>query len=279
MVTAGRSAAGRISLAGQFLVLQLIVLLAVLAVASVVSVRQSDADFRDTRGARLRAARREPGRHSAVRSGLADASVRRRRWRRTPQRTQTVYDANAVYLARPDGHRRRGGSDPTAVGERVDLGDSTVRAARRGPATSTTAAAGRSRRRCRCIGDDGRADRDRRWSPRATRRWRDRARDVLPDLADVPRLRAAARRGRLVAAGPADQAPYPRAGAGRDRARSPTSARRCCTRSARAWSRSAADGHGHRDQRQRPRAARAAGRRRRAPGGRPRSRAGGCATP
>ena len=43
------------TLAGQFLVLQLTVLLVVVAVASVVSVQQSDADFRDTRGARLRA--------------------------------------------------------------------------------------------------------------------------------------------------------------------------------------------------------------------------------
>ena len=42
------------TLAGQFLVLQLTVLLAVVAVASIVSVQQSDADFRDTRGARLR---------------------------------------------------------------------------------------------------------------------------------------------------------------------------------------------------------------------------------
>ena len=49
-------AAGDRTLAGQFLVLQLTVLLAVLAVSSVVSVQQSDADFRDTRGARLRAA-------------------------------------------------------------------------------------------------------------------------------------------------------------------------------------------------------------------------------
>src|SRR6476469_3365550 len=42
------------TLAGQFLVLQLTVLLLVVAVASVVSVQQSDADFRETRGARLR---------------------------------------------------------------------------------------------------------------------------------------------------------------------------------------------------------------------------------
>ena len=60
-----------ISLAGQFLVLQLTVLLAVLAVSSVVSVQQADADFRDTRGARLRAAAENLAGTSAVRSGLA----------------------------------------------------------------------------------------------------------------------------------------------------------------------------------------------------------------
>ena len=45
----------RMSLAGQFLALQLAVLLLALLVTSVVSVRQSDAEFRQTRGARLRA--------------------------------------------------------------------------------------------------------------------------------------------------------------------------------------------------------------------------------
>ena len=58
------------TLAGQFLVLQLTVLLAVVAVASVVSVQQSDADFRDTRGARLRAAAESMANISAVRDAL-----------------------------------------------------------------------------------------------------------------------------------------------------------------------------------------------------------------
>ena len=41
------------------------------------------------------------------------------------QRTQTVYNASAVYLARPDGTVVVGGR-PDRRGERVDLGDSTV---------------------------------------------------------------------------------------------------------------------------------------------------------
>ena len=113
-----------ISLAGQFLVLQLTVLLAVLAVSSVVSVQQSDADFRDTRGARLRAAAENLAGTSAVRSGLAETSPPQSLASYTT-RTQTIYNASAVYLARPDG-TVVAAADPTANGERIDLGDSTV---------------------------------------------------------------------------------------------------------------------------------------------------------
>ena len=113
-----------ISLAGQFLVLQLTVLVAVLAVSSVVSVQQSDADFRDTRGARLRAAAENLAGTSAVRSGLAESSPPQSLASYTT-RTQTIYNASAVYLARPDG-TVVAAADPTANGERIDLGDSTV---------------------------------------------------------------------------------------------------------------------------------------------------------
>ena len=58
------------TLAGQFLVLQLTVLFAVVAAASVVSVQQSDADFRDTRGARLRAAAESMANTAAVRDAF-----------------------------------------------------------------------------------------------------------------------------------------------------------------------------------------------------------------
>ncbi|MET1058621.1 MAG: ATP-binding protein [Nocardioides sp.] len=116
------------SLAGQFLVLQLTVLLAVLAVSSVVSVRQADADFRDTRGVRLRAAAENLAGTAAVRSGLAATSPPQSLASYTT-RTQTIYNASAVYLARPDGTVVVG-ADPTANGERIDLGDSTVQQSR-----------------------------------------------------------------------------------------------------------------------------------------------------
>src|SRR3546814_8066661 len=54
-----RRDAPRMTLAGQFLVLQVIVLLVVLACAALFSVRQSDAEFREQRGAPLRAAAQE----------------------------------------------------------------------------------------------------------------------------------------------------------------------------------------------------------------------------
>ena len=70
------------TLAGQFLVLQLTVLLAVVALASIVSVQQSDADFRDTRGARMRAAAESMANTAVVRDAfVADrgrAQTRRR---------------------------------------------------------------------------------------------------------------------------------------------------------------------------------------------------------
>ena len=60
----------RVTLAGQFLALQLVVLLLVLLVTSLVSLRQSDAEFRDTRGARLRAAAENIANTAPVRSSL-----------------------------------------------------------------------------------------------------------------------------------------------------------------------------------------------------------------
>jgi hypothetical protein len=112
------------TLAGQFLVLQLTVLLAVLAVASVVSVRQSDEDFRDTRGARLRAAAENLANTPAVRDGIDDARVPRSLATYT-QRTRNAVQASGVYLADPDGTILVS-SDFAGLGGRIDLGDSTV---------------------------------------------------------------------------------------------------------------------------------------------------------
>lgn len=118
-----------LTLAGQFLALQLVVLLAVLAVVSLVSLRQSDQDFRDTRGARLRATAESLAGTAAVQDGMAGQTDRQGGRRDTlsfyaQQRADDV-GASAVYLADPGGLVVVG-TDPTRQGEPVDLGPGTV---------------------------------------------------------------------------------------------------------------------------------------------------------
>ncbi|QSF56515.1 ATP-binding protein [Nocardioides sp. zg-1228] len=115
------------TLAGQVLVLQLTVLLVVVAVASVVSVQQSDADFRDTRGARMRAAAESMANIAAVRDPFVQGLVERRRASLTSytQRVRNNYQAGGVYLADPDGVVLVS-SDFAGRGRQVDLGGSTV---------------------------------------------------------------------------------------------------------------------------------------------------------
>lgn len=118
-----------LTLAGQFLALQLVVLLAVLAVVSLVSLRQSDQDFRDTRGARLRATAESLAGTAAVQDGLEQLDEGGGGERITlsfyaQQRADDV-GATAVYLADPRGSVVVG-TDPTRRGEPVDLGPGTV---------------------------------------------------------------------------------------------------------------------------------------------------------
>jgi two-component system, CitB family, sensor kinase len=115
------------TLAGQFLVLQLTVLLAVVAVASVVSVQQSDADFRDTRGARLRAAAESMANIAAVRDPFLVGEVADRRGSLTSytQQVRTRVQASGVYLTDPDGVVLVS-SDFGGRERRIDLSDSTV---------------------------------------------------------------------------------------------------------------------------------------------------------
>ena len=116
------------SLAGQFLALQLIVLLLVLVVTSVVSVRQSDADFRDSRGSRLRAAAEHIANTPFVQRTI-DAP--------DPPRSLGLYiegerigaDASAVYLAELDG-TIVAGPEGQSVGDRIDLSSSDVQEGR-----------------------------------------------------------------------------------------------------------------------------------------------------
>ena len=115
------------TLAGQFLVLQLTVLLVVVAVASVVSVQQSDADFRDTRGARLRDAAESMANTAAVRDALAEDRVDGSRGALTSytQRVRNNLQAGGIYLADPDGEVLVS-SDFAGRGRRIDLDDRTV---------------------------------------------------------------------------------------------------------------------------------------------------------
>lgn len=114
-----------LTLAGQFLVLQLVVLLAVLAVASVVSVRQSEDDFRDTRGVFLRrGAERLAGLEAVRLRGIAKRPVPAplASYAEDERRNR---DADAIFLTDPEGVVLSG-SAGTTVGKRIDLEESTV---------------------------------------------------------------------------------------------------------------------------------------------------------
>lgn len=65
----------RLSLAAQFLALQLMVLLVVLAFAAVVLTRQSDSDFRDDRGTTLRASAQQLANLEPIRSSLSSGDI------------------------------------------------------------------------------------------------------------------------------------------------------------------------------------------------------------
>ena len=108
--TARRQDRRRISLAGQFLVLQLTVLLPCWRVSSVVSVRADRRRLpRHPRGPAARG-RREPRRHvRCVRSGLAGETTRHSRSRRTPTRTQT--DSTSPARSTSRGRTGRRGRD------------------------------------------------------------------------------------------------------------------------------------------------------------------------
>jgi sensor histidine kinase regulating citrate/malate metabolism len=114
----------RPSLAGQFLALQLAVLVLALLVASVVSVRQSDAEFSDTRGARLRAGAQNLANTEPVRSSL-EMTTPPVSLSAYAEQAQGTYLASGVYITRPDG-TIVAGTDNDLVGESIDLSDSNV---------------------------------------------------------------------------------------------------------------------------------------------------------
>ncbi|MFE6511311.1 ATP-binding protein [Nocardioides sp. NPDC057767] len=115
-----RGSRRHLTLAGQVLVLQLSVLLLVVAATSIVSLRQSDADFRDSREDRLRAAAESLAGTAAVQDGLTG----------TPDRLALAFylqtraadaGADTAYLTSLDGEVLVA-TDPTRVGETLQLG-------------------------------------------------------------------------------------------------------------------------------------------------------------
>ncbi|MBA2953154.1 GHKL domain-containing protein [Nocardioides sp. MAH-18] len=108
------------TLAGQFLALQAVLLLLVVAVTSVVSFRQSDADFRDSRGARLRASAENLASTQPVQVGVGNGSQQRALTFYAQQR-QDDTGATAVHLVGP-GDSIVVSTDPTRVGDEIDLG-------------------------------------------------------------------------------------------------------------------------------------------------------------
>ncbi|MFD7078135.1 ATP-binding protein [Nocardioides sp. NPDC059952] len=109
-----------LSLAGQVLVLQLSVLLLVVVATSIVSLRQSDADFRDSREDRLRAAAESLAGIAAVQDGLTSTPDRQALSFYLQTRAADA-GADTAYLTGLDGEVLVA-TDPTRVGERLDLG-------------------------------------------------------------------------------------------------------------------------------------------------------------
>ncbi|MDG4666485.1 ATP-binding protein [Mycobacterium sp. 236(2023)] len=114
------------SLAGQFLVFQLVVVAVVLVAVAAVSVTQSEGEFREVRGQRM----------IAVAENMASTPIVRERTEQTPadpflaqtlapevDRAVALSGASLAEILGPDG-TVRASSDPSRVGARMDLGPS-----------------------------------------------------------------------------------------------------------------------------------------------------------
>lgn len=118
----------RLTLAGQFLVLQLVVVALVLAIVGVISVRQSTSTFASDRGSQMRSVSEYLANISVVRAEV-DGDDPRRRLAPSIDRALALSGASEVSIADTDGVVLSS-SDPNLVGSRVALGDSRVREGR-----------------------------------------------------------------------------------------------------------------------------------------------------
>lgn len=119
----------RPTLAGQVLLLQLTVLVAVVLVSAVVSVRQADTTFRESRGDRLLSAAENLASTAVVKDAMEVPGDRSALASYIQDRADLV-GASAVYVASPEGVVVVG-TDPTQRGRTVDLGDRSVLQRRR----------------------------------------------------------------------------------------------------------------------------------------------------
>ncbi|MBB1255673.1 ATP-binding protein [Streptomyces alkaliterrae] len=119
-----RFTAPRLSLAGQFLALQLVLIVVVLTVIAVVSVAQSNAEFRRTEGRRLLSVAETVASQDAVRVGLADVE-RQGILQPTAESARSVSGASYVVITGTD-RRVLTDADPRRIGGLLELGDSGV---------------------------------------------------------------------------------------------------------------------------------------------------------
>lgn len=130
MVTLIRRALGnrRPTLAGQFLILQLVVVGLVLTMVGTISVRQSTADFRTEQGSRMRMVAEYLASSSVVRK-RADEADAEREIAPVAERSLSLSGASTISIALPDG-QIVASSNPTLVETQANLGDSRVREGR-----------------------------------------------------------------------------------------------------------------------------------------------------
>lgn len=118
----------RLTLAGQFLILQLGVVALVLAIVGVISVQQSTASFASERGSQMRSVAENIANQSVVRGQITGPSPATTL--AVPiERAVSLSGATEVMIADPSG-RILSSSDPQLTGEPAPLGESRVREGR-----------------------------------------------------------------------------------------------------------------------------------------------------
>lgn len=118
----------RLTLAGQFLALQLVVVALVLAIVAAISVRQSTVTFASERGSQMRSVAEYLANISVVRSEI-DSPTPSSALAPSISRALSLSGATEVTIADPEGVVLSS-SDPRLVGQQVELGDSRVREGR-----------------------------------------------------------------------------------------------------------------------------------------------------